>query len=160
MFSRHFYPVLIIVPDMRNNEFAVDCKGKQSMRVPRILAGNSALLIGSSLRPGAGLWACHLTVLPEETLEGCCSWFRDCDALTLSTQATGASGVGFPLSEDTIVPSREAALHCKMRRQNNWRSASKWRGLHKRFSQFRNGINWYLAINLLNWRSMDLKHTL
>lgn len=42
-------------------------------------------------------------MIPEEKVEGCCSWFRGCDALTLSTQAAGASGMGFPLSEDTIV---------------------------------------------------------
>lgn len=73
------------------------------MQVPRILSGNWALLIGSSFRPGAEVWACQLIVLPEEEVEGGWSWFRGWGALTLSTQATGASGMEFPLCEDTIV---------------------------------------------------------
>lgn len=73
------------------------------MQVLRILSGNWALLIGSSFSPGAEVWACQLIVLPEEKVEGGCSWFRSWDALTLSTQATGASGMEFPLCEGTIV---------------------------------------------------------
>lgn len=89
--------------------------------------------MGSSFSPGADVSVCHLIVLPGEKVEGVCSWFRSWDALTLSTQATGASGMGFPLCEDTIVLLVKKPCVVNRGGRNNWRSASKWRSLRECF---------------------------
>lgn len=123
------------------------------MQVPRILSRNWALLIGSSFRPGAEVWACQLIVLPEEKVEGGCSWFRGYDALTLSTQATGAPGMEFPLCEDTIVLHMKKSCIVKRSMKISLQMEKPpWM-----FSRFPHWISWYLAISLLSWRSVALR---
>ena len=86
-------------------------KGELRHLISRVPKGKGSPLGKAAIDLGAAMYSTHKWLRPLAW--DCCE--------------------DFPLMWRCHCPPCEEALLCKMRWRNNWRSASKWRGLHKYF---------------------------